>query len=91
MSYITSQRKADLESDLTATLLHIAAIDTAMTSAGSTAAVKSYSFDSGTGRQQETFTSFIELAKTRKSLAASRDLIRRLLGGTAIVRSQLRR
>lgn len=91
MSYITSQRKEDLESDLTSVLLQIIAIDTAMSEATEKAATISYSFDSGTGRQQEVLRDPLKIFELRKSLVARRDLIRRLLGGTAIVRSQLRR
>lgn len=91
MTFITSQRKKDLESDLVAVLAQITAIDTAMTKATETAATVSYTFDSGTGKQQEVFRDPIKIFELRKSLVARRDLIRSQLNGTAITTMQLRR
>lgn len=90
MSYINSTRKSDLESDLAAILAHIAAIDAAMAT-GATSGTISYSFDSGTGRQQEVFTSPLILVKTRAGLVATRDKIRRELAGRSIMTQQARR
>jgi hypothetical protein len=90
MSYITTENKEKWTADLAAIISQIAAIDAAMITAA-TSGTKSYSFDSGTGRQQETFNSPLELVATRQKLAATRDLLQRKLNGIAISRMQLRR
>ncbi len=90
MSYITTENQAKWTADLAAIISQIAAIDAAMLTAA-TGGTKSYSFDSGTGRQQEAFSSPLELISARQKLAATRDLLQRKLNGTAIVREQFRR
>jgi len=90
MACITSQRKTDLESDLDAVLANITAIDAAIL-AFSLSGTKSYSFDSGTGRAQEVFNNPMEMIKVRSNLTATRDLLRRQLNGTSIMRQQARR
>ena len=91
MATITTDRKTDLDSDLAATLAHIAAIDAALATGATLSGTKSYAFDSGTGMQRETFNSPMELIETRKNLVATRDYLRRALNGTTIQRQQLRR
>ncbi len=90
MAQITSDRETDLEGDLAAVLAHIIAIDAALATAA-TSGTKQYSFDSGTGRQQETFNSPLELIGTRRNLVANRDYLRRALIGRTIMTQQLRR
>ena len=70
MAYITPQRKADVESDLAATLAFIAWLDSNITNASTTGrsvGTKRYDLDSGTGRQSETFNSPMELIDARKT------------------------
>jgi len=90
MTCITSERKTDLDNDLAAVLANITAIDTAIASF-SLGGTKSYSFDSGTGRSQEVFNNPMEMIKTRDSLIATRNYLRRALNGTSILRQQARR
>lgn len=90
MPSITTDQLTDLQTDLTAVLAHITAIDAALTNFGLTG-TKSYIFDSGTGRQQETFNSPLELIDTRSRLRAERDYLRRALNGDTIIRQKLRR
>ncbi len=90
MACLTSDQITDVTGDLTAVLAHIAAIDAAL--AGPMInGTKSYSFDSATGRQQETFSSLLELNETRQKLAATRDRLRRNVNGTSIMTTRLRR
>lgn len=94
MAYITAERKADVESDLAAALAFIAWLDLNITDASSTgrsAGTRRYDFDSGTGRQSETFNSPIEMINSRKSEVATRDRLRRELGGQLIMTQQIRR
>lgn len=90
MSYINTENKENWEADLASTKAQIIAIDVALAGAA-IGGILSYSFDSGTGRQSETFNSPLELIKVRKSLSATRDLLIRKLNGTAIVRMQYSR
>ncbi len=90
MAYITSDRKAIVESDLASVLAQIAALQAAFL-AYSTNGTDSYTFDSGTGRQQEKFTSPMEMSKVLSSLEAKRDRLIRELGGKLLLHQQLRR
>ena len=90
MSCITTENKAKWTADLAAIIAQLAAIDATMLTVA-TSGTRSYSFDSGTGRQQETFSSPLELFTLRRQLAATRDKLQRLLNGTAVSRMQLRR
>lgn len=90
MTCITSDQKTQIEADLAATIAHIAAIDAALSS-GALSETKSYKFDSGSGSQQETFNSPLELITLRKSLVATRNLYQRQLRGTNIITQQTRR
>lgn len=91
MTTITSDRYTDLQSDLTAVLAHITAIDTALASSGGISSTKEYSFDSGTGRQTEKFNSPLELIETRRGLVNERDRIRRILCGAGVMTQNTRR
>lgn len=90
MTVLTSDQRTDYENDLAAVLAHITAIDSALTNFG-LSGTKSYNFDSGTGRQQEQFSSPQELLDTRKRLIAERDLLRRILDGSSILTQKMRR
>lgn len=90
MSCITTDRKTDLESDLTAVLADIIAMNTAI-SGVATSGTKSYSFDSGTGRAAQVFNSPMEMISARDRLIARRDYLRRALNGTTLIRQQTRR
>ena len=94
MPCITTDQKTDLQGDLAAALAFIAWIDagiTAASSSGQFAGTRRYDFDSGTGRQSETFSSVGELITARRRESASRDRIRRELNGTSILAGKLRR
>lgn len=91
MSCITTENKTKWTADLARTILMIAAIDAAFLDAADKATVSSYSFDSGTGRQQESFRSPLELIDALRRLEAKRDKLQRFLNGTAVTRMQLRR
>ena len=52
---------------------------------------KQYSFDSATGRQQETFSDPLELIQTRRVVAATRDRLQRALDGLSSFTTRLRR
>lgn len=89
MSYITTENKTDWTADLAAIVAQITALDVAILSAVAKG-TRSYIFDAGKGRQQETFESPLLMIKSRKDLTATRELLKRKLNGTAIVRSQTR-
>lgn len=89
MPCITQQQYDDLVSDLTAVRLQIAAMQTAMTGAGSNG-TKRYDFDSGTGRQSETFHDPLTLSDALGKLMARRDLLQRQIQGSSIVTLKLR-
>lgn len=90
MACITTDRKTTVEADLVAIIAQIAAIDTAMTGPA-VSGTRSYSWDSGTGRASEVFSSPLELFDTRRKLAATRDRLQRELGGQSFLRTQVRR
>ncbi len=90
MACATAQQITDIQGDLSAARAHIAAIDAAL--AGPMLnGTKSYSFDSATGRQQETFSDPLELIQTRKGVAATRDRLQRSLDGLSIFTTRLKR
>lgn len=91
MTCLTNDRILDLESDLSAVLAQIVAIDTALSGPVLSGGTKSYKFDSGSGESQETFMDPMALIKMRKHAEASRDRIRRILSGKSIMRIRLRR
>lgn len=90
MAYITTERKAIVESDLAAVLAQIAAIQAAFLTY-STNGTDSYTFDSGTGRQTEKFTSPMEMIKVLNGLEAKRDRLYRELNGKLLLHQKLRR
>ena len=90
MSFITSENLTDWTADLAAINAQIAALDAATLDAVARG-TRSYNFDAGKGRQQETFESPLLMIKSRANLTATRELLKRKLNGTAISRSQLRR
>lgn len=90
MSYVTSDRKSDLESQLASTLAQIAAINTALAGA-SLSGTKRYEFDAGTGKQMEIFNSPLEMINALSKLEAKLSFIRRALGGQTVMTQQLRR
>jgi hypothetical protein len=90
MACATAQQITDIKSDLAAARAHITAIDAAL-AGPMLKGTKSYSFDSATGRQQETFSSALELIKTRQGVAATRDRLQRSLDGLSIFTTRLRR
>lgn len=90
MTCITSQQKTDLQGDLAATIAQIDAIDATLSNSV-LIKTKEYSFDSGTGRQQEKFNTPMELINLRRSLVATRDLLRRKLNGTNVISQKTRR
>lgn len=89
MSYITTQNQTDWTADLAAVNAQIAALDAATLEAVSKG-TRSYIFDAGKGRQQETFESPLLMIESRAKLTATRELLKRKLNGRAIVRSQHR-
>lgn len=91
MGCLTTQQRTDYTSDLARTIAYIALLDDAILSGLDSAATQEYTFDSGTGRQQEKFRSPMELLDRMKSLEARRDLLRRLLGCRVITQQQTRR
>lgn len=90
MAYLSSDRKADLESELASTIIQIAAINAAF-AGGSSSGTKSYTFDAGTGQQKETFNSPLEMIATLDKLYARRYYLHRALAGKTIMTQQLRR
>lgn len=90
MTYLSTDRKADAESDLAYYIALIAFLDTAITS-GRDPAAKRIDFDSGTGRESISFHSIQEMFDQRARAEASRDRLRRLLGNQSVIRQQTRR
>lgn len=91
MTCIISEDRIDWEADLAATRAQITAINATLANASALSGTSEYSFDSGTGRQSEKFSSPQELIQTLHLLIARRELLKRKLRGTDIVRSQVRR
>lgn len=90
MTCLTADQITDLQSDLIAVLLQITAMESAMVGAGSNG-TKRYDFDSGTGRQSETFNDPLLMSNALDKLMARRDRLRRKLAGYSKLTLKLRR
>lgn len=89
MSFITTDRKADLESDLAGVLAQISALETAFLNYSLTGTT-SYDFRAADGYHKEKFTNPLEMSKVLKGLKAERDYLRRALSGRLVITSKLR-
>ena len=90
MSCLTADQITVLQSDLVAVLAQITLMNAAMIGAGSNG-TKRYDFDSGTGRQSETFNDPLTMSNALDKLMARRDRIMRKLDGRSTLALKLRR
>jgi len=90
MACRTTDELTDLQNDLVVTLAQIVALSASIVK-GPMSGTVSYNFDSGTGRQQEKFSSPMEANNALGQLMARRDRIRRALSGQSLSSLRLRR
>jgi len=92
MTCILSEDQADWQADLDATRAQITAINASLAS-GMPAinGIIEITFDSGTGRTTERYASPQSMISSLHELINYRELLKRKLRGTAVVRGQTRR
>ena len=88
MAYLTPGLRARYEARITRIEAQILALDSALANFDET---KGYAFDSGTGRQQVTYRSALELQTAIRQLESDLDYYQGRLAGTGLVALTLRR